>query len=235
LIPIVVILCVGAVVNLVVAVVCSLTGAFPFLSDRQELAPIKPGRASDLLPRWARNQLGDNLVRVAPWARWFSGSSGSQPGRSSRAWSIFYDEDPSAPFIAQRTRGGVQGEMPPPQLFAMTVAAGFPFRALRYEITSSTGNPEVLRWGLDLRSPAMVSVDTMESRVVPLRPVWPGILLGSLAWATLVAVPWAAWAWWRRAPLPRLCPNCLAELKGPLGERRLECSGPPESQPSAAL
>jgi hypothetical protein len=97
-------------------------------------------------------------------------------------------------------------------------SCGWPLRCLESRASRSARGWSS-SWQLHLAGPEPLS-GSVFAATLPLRPLWPGILLDSLAftaaWASLLATP-AALRWIRTAIRSRRkgrCPNCGYDLKG---------------------
>jgi hypothetical protein len=105
--------------------------------------------------------------------------------------------------------------------------AGWPIPSLWYALRMDDGADPRYPYALggvilDLPSQTWMSGDT---RAIPLRPIWPGLILGSLFWAACPAVIVRA-GWHTRARLRvrrGLCPHCAYDLRQNLPSGCPEC------------
>jgi len=91
-------------------------------------------------------------------------------------------------------------------------ARGWPMRTLWCEVGGWLSGPQIgvvaqqVRGGIDTSLPTSMRLSVPITRVLPLRPVWPGLIVNTLVYAVLIATPFLLRRYLRvkRA----LCPKC---------------------------
>lgn len=184
----------------------------------------------------------------------WTGLGGHGPGWSALTvygaadWNVF-GQEPLPPLPAWMSLNGVKNA---PDRAQTAVAAGWPFQCLAAHATGRGDDTPVggawrsglapqqvhwesWRWAIAWRRANQPAADVPAMKVLPLRPLWPGLVGNVLVWSLLWSIPWLAVVIRRVARRRRgRCVACGYDLRGrdDLGAEAARC---PECGVTASL